>query len=370
MRGNLFFCYSDNMKNLSILFCLFLSLTIAVGFKVGDSVELDQYLNGRTDSNFLKYNKNIKTTLAVGVKGEIAETKRFSSGNYGLKLKVSSGENAGKSYWVYYDVKNPTLHLLNKNKEESKMNIESATTAVTVKPTLAVREMSEHAVVESVKEVSKILDKGIDQATTPKANVNCPPEVKKIESCPDCFSPQMALADLNSSTLKFMGRDLMPGHDQNRSCVFENEKVYVAYHNCTGNRKEAPALDFEVISKNGGKVGFYLETTGAQKNSLTPRSKFDGTWTVNFSPTAAPGKLTMNGMKAFIEGLDTHDLGGCFVGESFKGASPEAKVKCYGDLGDKGLSWGTSAEAFWIDPGTSWLPTQAKLRKLVETAPF
>jgi hypothetical protein len=84
MRGNLFFCYSDNMKNLSILFCLFLSLTIAVGFKVGDSVELDQYLNGRTDSNFLKYNKNIKTTLAVGVKGEIAETKRFSSGNYGL----------------------------------------------------------------------------------------------------------------------------------------------------------------------------------------------------------------------------------------------------------------------------------------------
>jgi hypothetical protein len=106
--------YNEGMKNKLPTILLTLSLTALLGFDVGQEVELDKYLNARTDPNFLKYNKNIKTTLAKGTTGEVLEVKKFNSGNAGIKMKVTNGPKSGQSYWVYYNTKTPAIKLTDK----------------------------------------------------------------------------------------------------------------------------------------------------------------------------------------------------------------------------------------------------------------
>ncbi|MBY0413392.1 MAG: hypothetical protein K2Q18_04475, partial [Bdellovibrionales bacterium] len=106
----------------------------------------------------------------------------------------------------------------------------------------------------------------------------------EIGKASDVYLPLEALEDLNSGELKFVGRDLMPGSGQNRSCIFENEKVYVIYHNCMSNKKEAPATDIEVLSKNGGVVNFYGENLDQGNDTAFSKRKRDdyaGNWSIN-----------------------------------------------------------------------------------------
>jgi hypothetical protein len=187
----------------------------------------------------------------------------------------------------------------------------------------------------------------------------------------------MAMEDINSGKLKFIGRDRLPGFDKNSSCVFENEHAYVIYNNCMANRKEAPALDIEVISKNGGKTSMYYEPESncSDKNiSTIPRANFCGTWTVEFAPSSPPGKLNMNSLKNYLNGFSSAEQGGCYVGAPFEANIPkgtEPKSVCRGSLSGTNIpEWITAATAFWKDPGPTWQPTQAKLRELVETAPY
>lgn len=374
------------MKKLIITVLSLLTLTAMLGFKAGDEIELDQYLNARANPNFLKYTKNIKTTLAKGTTGEVLETKLFNSGNHGLKIKVSSGPRAGSSYWVYYNKADPGLHLVDKENIDAKDNVEEAVSAKTNRTISAQADLNEHAVVEATKEAAGVLNKGVGDATTPKTSADCPPEksmtppippvptpVSQTASsvCQNCYSPQMAMEDINSGNLKMLGRAIMPGSGQNYSCFFENERAYVVYDNCMGNRKEAPALDFKVISKKGGRVTFYLESFGADaKNSKLERSKYTGTWTIGYSPSAPPGVLDINSVKPYISSFEDSHAGGCYVGASFEAASKDPKTGCYGTAGDFAAEWLPKAQDFWKDQGPTWLPTQAKLRKLVETVPF
>lgn len=74
-------------------------------------VELEGYLNGRDSAKFRRIDKNIKAVLSKGTRGEILESKKMASGNYGLKVRVMSGDKTGRSYWIYYNVNNPDMKL-------------------------------------------------------------------------------------------------------------------------------------------------------------------------------------------------------------------------------------------------------------------
>lgn len=341
--------------------CLFL-----LSFRVADEVELDQFLNARSSPHFAEYSKNIKTTLAKGTKGEVVELSRpFSSGNFGVKLKITTGPKKGQSYWVYYNKKKPGLKLSEKKD-----------TALVTRPVPATRALEEHVVVETAKKTSQVLSQDLSAVVNPPVKRDCNQEPVKREvssasDCEGCFTPKKALSYINAGPLKFMGRDLMPGHDQNRTCLFENEKAYVLYHNCSGNRKEAPAMEVDVIAKEGGKVSFYMEAYNDVKISKTPREQYNGTWTVSFSPTAVPGKLDVGGVKNYLTREEEESTkGGCWVGEMGKASKMDTKAQCYGPVSSTLSVWGPEAESFWRDPGAEWLPTQSKLRKLVETVKF
>lgn len=171
------------MKNKLPTILLSLSLTTTLfGLDVGQEIELDSYLNARTNPNFTKFSKNIKTTLAKGTTGEVLEVKDFNSGNAGIKMKVTSGPKAGQSYWVYYNSKAPAIKVVvpKTQKEMTVHEIKHEALKVdgeklqaeTKEAVPATRDLEEHAITETAKEVQEVkveLEKVF--ANTP--NIDC-----------------------------------------------------------------------------------------------------------------------------------------------------------------------------------------------------
>jgi hypothetical protein len=58
------------------------------------------------------------------------------------------------------------------------------------------------------------------------------PSAMNCEDCGDSANcPQNIVKDVLNGNLTFIGRDLLPGSDQNRSCVFRGATAYVIYTN-------------------------------------------------------------------------------------------------------------------------------------------
>ncbi len=384
------------MKKTLPTILLGLSLTTLLGFDVGQEVELTTFLNGRANPNFLKYTKNVQTLLDKGTTGEVVEVKKFSSGNSGIKMKVNSGPKSGESYWVYYNKADPAIKLTDeKSKKEvtpdaAKLN---QTNALVKREIAASRDLDEHAVIETARAAAKDLDaKKINEATSLQAGNGCkqdavtvsrpkvpasagnaeiPPQTPPRTPLRDASEPytaQSALEELNSEELKFVGRDLMPGSGQNRSCIFQNSKVVVIYDNCMGNKKEAAVTDVRIISKAGGEVSFYVENASSKVVSKMKRSEYDSTWRVSYAASKAPGTTNVAGIKKYMEDNE-NNTNYCFIGTSFA-AKSDAKAICSDTVsGDKG-KWISETESFWSNPPETWYTTQAKLRRLVEKAPY
>lgn len=95
-----------------LLFTSLLSTFLLVGFSGKEKyIELDGYLNGRSSADFSAGARNVINVLDKGTRGEITEAKKLPSGNYGFRLKVMSGPNQGKYFWVYHNVKNSDLKM-------------------------------------------------------------------------------------------------------------------------------------------------------------------------------------------------------------------------------------------------------------------
>lgn len=137
-------------------------MAATLAFNKGDMVELEAYLNARSTASFMKSSGNIATTLTKGTKGEILESKKMPSGNFGLKMKVESGPHAGEAYWVYYNVKAPLIKLFDEHdKEQDKKHpvVSQAKKAVLTHDQKAYRAPEEAAVLEAVVTAKSMLDK-------------------------------------------------------------------------------------------------------------------------------------------------------------------------------------------------------------------
>lgn len=170
----------------TVLFSLFLSSVLA--FKVGDQVELESYLNARSSAQFLKTSGNIKTQLSAGTKGEVLESKKMNSGNYGIKMKVNSGAHRGESYWLYYNLKDPKMKLFDSQRREQKteqitqekLQIKSA--ELTEDQT-GIRAPEEAAVLVAANTAKFVLEnKTASQVTSPPTGSDCAPAVSAISS--------------------------------------------------------------------------------------------------------------------------------------------------------------------------------------------
>lgn len=190
-----------------------------------------------------------------------------------------------------------------------------------------------------------------------------------VAECEDCSDdpscPQNLVRDVLNGPLTFMGRDLLPGSDQNRSCVFRGPTAYVIYTNCMGNKREAPATDIKVIPFTGGMISFYVENSSQLNTPISTlqRSQYDSTWRVSFQPTPATGTLNMDGVKSYLQSATTRMGGGCFVGASMGAQDMAHRGACYG--GYQNETWMNSAREFWQNPGDQWTPTLQRLRTTV-----
>jgi hypothetical protein len=398
------------MKNKLPTILLSLSLIALVGLKVGDEVELDAYLNARTNPNFLKYSKNVTTQLAKGTTGEVEEVKKFNSGNSGIKMKITSGPKAGQSYWVYYNKDSSDIKLTNKDTQkqitadeipviekslpsENHSQIPKAPTIVsipkapieseTLADIAARRDMDEHAIQETAKAAAQTLKpSNISKAVTPTYNENCgkeksatmtPPRVALAQGPSTVYTPMEALRDINSTKMKFVGRKKLNSSGSNQTCIFENENVYVYYDNCMASRKEAPATDFRVVSKNGGQINFYLEIydTGRKMSDLKKSEYVNGTFGISYDETEKPPS-NMNAAEAqqYMNNIEGSYPGFCFIGKTNQAASREQQGECSPKTESKLADWKSATEDFWKNPPAEWYSTQKVLRKLVETAPF
>ncbi|KHD88205.1 MAG: hypothetical protein OM95_10610 [Bdellovibrio sp. ArHS] len=124
------------------IFLIFLAV-VCLGFKGNEIVELEGYFNARYSANFLKSTKNVKFVMPPGTRGRIEETKKFNSGNYGLKVELTSGPHKGESVWVYYNSAKPTMKLYPAEEEvqaeASTERVELATQVKTTQETPALR---------------------------------------------------------------------------------------------------------------------------------------------------------------------------------------------------------------------------------------
>ncbi len=186
------------------------------------------------------------------------------------------------------------------------------------------------------------------------------------------YTPQQALADINAGQLKFIGRDLIPGNDQNKTCVFKTERAYVLYNNCMANRREAPATDIEVISFDGTIVRWYVENySNLERISRLQRSQYDGTWSISSIPSIAPGpNMNLAQLKAYKAGIVSNYDGACWIGRTGGAKDLTSKASCYGTVKNAQSTWAPEGESFWLNPPASWVSTHQVLRKLVETTPF
>jgi hypothetical protein len=216
----------------------------------------------------------------------------------------------------------------------------------------------------SYAEIEKKISINIEKLNSINSNaLDCE---KTITNGDQLYTPQEALKDINSSKLVFLGRDLFPGNDQNRTCVYKNEKAYVLYHNCIANNKESSATDIEVISFNGGIASFYIQNAkGDAPVSETDRADYTMTWRVSSQPSPSVGKMSVAELKKYRE---THTNSGCFIGSTFKAQDKDAKAHCF--KGFENNSWVSAGESFWKEPGDEWMKTQKHLRSVAKGSNF
>lgn len=373
------------MKNHLYPFVVLFVLSLLCSFNTGEEIELDGHLNGRTHPNFLKYTKNIKSVLSPGTTGTILEVKQFSGGSAGLKIKVNKGKQSGETYWVFYNSKKPALKLVDKKTKltltPKQVSIPNAT-AVVIEKIAARRDPAEQATIGVVTDAANQFNaQSIGKKLTPqntkdcdnKGNEKITESPAKQDTTPEAptsttLSPQKALSLLNSEELKFIGRDIMPGSGQNRSCVFQNSKVYVVYNNCMSSKNEAPVTDFQIIQKTGGEISFYNENSQSRPNSTLKREQYDSTWRISYAPSNPPKDSTLKSIKQYFTDNENNSSY-CFIGESFK-AKEEAKASCSESMNSFRDEWATETESFWKNPTSDWYSTQLKLIGLVKKAQF
>lgn len=136
---------------------MLLSLAFAAGSKapsIGDFIKLEKWANGRTSQDMRRDAGNIYGILAPKTSGEIIEIKKFQTGRYALKIKItdtpSNSATVGKELWVYYDPEKEVMTLTDKETKKKTEVVDDADSVTTVKEVPFI-EREEDSIKEQVK---------------------------------------------------------------------------------------------------------------------------------------------------------------------------------------------------------------------------
>ncbi|MBY0412738.1 MAG: hypothetical protein K2Q18_01165, partial [Bdellovibrionales bacterium] len=176
---------------------------------LGEEIELDAFLNARTSPIFSKDAKNFKITLPPKTKGSVLELKKFSSGNAGIKIKISEGPRVGQSYWVYYNKNQPQIKVLDKasNKEitvkvlketESDLKKLEAETISEVRASRDPDEVALTGTAQRVKPVTEAVDSTLG-VTAKEDNCEACGQESTLVKAPEAPKPPDEISDLSDA---------------------------------------------------------------------------------------------------------------------------------------------------------------------------
>lgn len=139
-------------------------LLFLLSFKEGDLIELTSALNARSTANFYKSSKNIEATLNKGTTGEVLETVKLPSGNFGIKTKITNGDEKDEIFWLYYNVQKPAMTLMTKAGKETK-DLGLASNLTTTEEQKVIKDQSLQGVIGLVDTVPEANKKLLPQET-------------------------------------------------------------------------------------------------------------------------------------------------------------------------------------------------------------
>ncbi len=135
-----------------------LTLNSYAMFQAGEIIELSQSLNARSSLNFYKNANNVKKVLTAGTFGLVEESIKLKSGNYGIKLRLNSGD----AYWLYYNVKDPGM-ILSDKKSKPTDDLDNSYSATLIKDNEALKDQSDKEAISTVIKGQKEIDEALKQ---------------------------------------------------------------------------------------------------------------------------------------------------------------------------------------------------------------
>jgi hypothetical protein len=177
------------------------------------------------------------------------------------------------------------------------------------------------------------------------------------------YSAQVALRDVLSGELEYIGTGKWPGVERLRACAFRNQRVVVVNAYCS--LYEQPAFRVEVYSPQRGRVRIYAETRGVVSTRLR-RDYF--TFMVEGSPPpTAVSRLPKLSLNMRYEELRRYEqqryeafLPSCYGGEQHE----RAVGGCLGALASRHGEWADENRAFLDQANDDWYQVVHKLRAL------
>lgn len=181
------------------------------------------------------------------------------------------------------------------------------------------------------------------------------------------------LAAIQSGNLRYLGRGMMNNGDGPvvrggpgiRTCVYENDRVYLLYRGCMGNKSEAPNLEFTVIEKTSGAITqYYMETPNEFSGSLSQ----SGTDVYNsFRITRVEGTPVSSDMT--MEQLRDHKNSQMHYNSNrprctFTDSVVSNYRGCQGNPSG-GEQWLSAASTFRANPPRLWSQTLQSMRQLI-----
>lgn len=146
------------------------------------------------------------------------------------------------------------------------------------------------------------------------------------------YTPQEAIADSLSETLKFVGRGVPdPVRDENDEiipggseyCVFKNSKVYVVHQACGADpSEEVPVMSMEVYRRTGGSVQFYAEPNSSNYSLESLGAGFRGSWKITAARTPMiNGDLKLQDFFEYFNSQNRNllNIGSCVYGKTGPG---------------------------------------------------
>lgn len=185
----------------------------------------------------------------------------------------------------------------------------------------------------------------------------------------ETLTPSRALELVNSGNLTYHGRGLLPGSDTVGSCVFSNAEVYVIIHACRRDGREAPATNIDIITRDGQKLNFYVETSAAMETSAglpsrLRREQYDRGWRITYSePGPVPSPYSLESMRGYLE--RNRQAPACFISD-MTGSS--GTPSCLPGMEQARESFASGASGFHRDPGEGWYNFLRSMRQRAQAS--